>query len=57
MATTKRYDVKDLALAPEGVRRTEPAEVVDPTRVMVAHPLVIAADATRSRTGLRPHSA
>jgi hypothetical protein len=38
-------------------RRPEPAETADPTRVMVAHPLVIAADATRSRTGLRPHSA
>ena len=26
MATTKRYDVKDLALAPEGVRRIEWAD-------------------------------
>jgi hypothetical protein len=38
-------------------RRREPAEAADPTRVMVAHPLVIAADATRQRSGLRPHSA
>ena len=26
MATTKRYDVKDLALAPEGVRRIQWAD-------------------------------
>jgi hypothetical protein len=38
-------------------RRAELAEAADPTRVMVAHPLVIAADTARSRTGLRPHSA
>ena len=36
----------------------KPAEAAaDPTRVMVAHPLVIAADATRARTSLRPSSA
>ena len=49
-----RFAVRGMA-APE--RRTEFVETADPTRVMVAHPLVIAADATRSRTGLRPHSA
>ena len=49
-----RFAVRGMA-APE--RRPELVETVDPTRVMVAHPLVIAADATRSRTGLRPHSA
>jgi hypothetical protein len=39
-------------------RATEPAAAVaDPTRVMVAHPLVIAADATRPRASLRPRSA
>jgi hypothetical protein len=43
-------------MAPPDSRR-EPAEVADPTRVIVAHPLVIAADATRPRTGLRPRSA
>ena len=49
-----RFAVRGMA-GPE--RRDEPAENADPTRVMVAHPLVIAADATRTRTGLRPHSA
>jgi hypothetical protein len=51
-----RFAVRGMA-PPES--RGEPAEASDPTRVMVAHPLVIAADATRSRsrTGLRPHSA
>ena len=39
-------------------RAVEPAETVaDPTRVLVAHPLVIAADATRPRASLRPRSA
>ena len=38
-------------------RRAEPADVADPTRVMVSHPLVIAADATRRRASLRPRSA
>ena len=49
-----RFAVRGMAPAQ---RRTESAEVADATRVMVAHPLVIAADATRSRAGLRPHSA
>jgi hypothetical protein len=49
-----RFAVRGMAPADS---RRELAEVADPTRVIVAHPLVIAADATRSRTGLRPHSA
>lgn len=49
-----RFAVRGMA-APEF--RPEPAANADPSRVMLAHPLVIAADATRSRTGLSPHSA
>jgi hypothetical protein len=49
-----RFAVRGMAPADS---RREPAEAADPTRVMVAHPLVIAADATRTRPGLRPHSA
>jgi len=50
-----RFAVRGMA-SPD--RATEPAAAVaDPTRVMVAHPLVIAADATRPRASLRPRSA
>ena len=38
-------------------RRPAPEVVADRSRVMVAHPLVIAADATRRRTEFLPHSA
>ena len=38
-------------------RRPARAEVTDRSRVMVAHPLVIAADATRRRTEFLPQSA
>jgi hypothetical protein len=50
-----RFAVRGMAPAE---RAAQPAAAVaDPTRVMVAHPLVIAADATRIRTSLRPSSA
>ena len=50
-----RFAVRGMA-PPE--RAAKPAEAAaDPTRVMVAHPLVIAADATRPRASLRPSSA
>ena len=49
-----RFAVRGMAPAEQ---RSEVAETADPTRVLVAHPLVIAADATRERPGLRAQSA
>ena len=50
-----RFAVRGMAPAE---RAAQPAvAAADPTRVMVAHPLVVAADATRSRPRLRPSSA
>jgi hypothetical protein len=49
-----RFAVRGMA-PPE--RAVEPDTEDDPSRVMVAHPLVIAVDATRPRSGLRAHSA
>ena len=50
-----RFAVRGMASAERGEKPAEAA--ADATRVIVAHPLVIAADATRSRTSLRPSSA
>ena len=49
-----RFVVRGMA-PPE--RRDDRVEVADPSRVMVAHPLIIAADATRRRPEFQPHSA
>lgn len=44
-------------MAPPELRPAAPEPAEDHTRVMASHPLVVAFDATRPRTGLRPHSA
>jgi 4-amino-4-deoxy-L-arabinose transferase-like glycosyltransferase len=49
-----RFVVRGMA-PPE--RRAARETVIDPSRVMVAHPLVIAADATRRRPEFLPNSA
>ena len=49
-----RFVVRGMA-PPE--RRDDRVEVTDPSPVMVAHPLIIAADATRRRPEFQPHSA
>jgi hypothetical protein len=49
-----RFVVRGMA-PPE--RREDRVKTADPSRVMVAHPLVIAADATRRRPEFQPHSA
>jgi hypothetical protein len=49
-----RFVVRGMA-PPE--RRADRETVTDPSRVMVAHPLVIAADATRRRPEFLPNSA
>jgi hypothetical protein len=49
-----RFAVRGMAPAEQ---RSEVAESADPTRVLVAHPRVVAADAMRERAGLRAQSA